>query len=123
MDSDVVFAGQGSDFPSQCPNLAVSKDRFTRCLFPTREHTCFANPRRPRRLDTDTQETLCLTPRFNECPRFAEATISAVLAGAGARTSRGPTTDHTLKLIGLVALGVSAFLFLPTPADKTDGPH
>jgi hypothetical protein len=68
--ADSVDVRARSDSSSHCPKLDGLADAVSGRLVAAAQHTCLALPR-PWRPDEYTQENLCLTPSFTQCPCFS----------------------------------------------------
>jgi len=125
LDSDTVSTGHDSGSLSHCPSLGLLCNDFVPGRLPVSERVCLASPRSPWCPGLDTQVSLCLTPGFGRCSRFAKEIDSP--AAAVARGERNepfaPTDDNILKWFGVAAAGcvvgvvvtAAMFLFLATP--------
>ena len=125
MDSDAVSTGHNSSSLFHCPSLGLLCNDFVPGRLPVSERVCLASPRSPWCPGTDTQTSLCLTPEFRRCSRFAkEIDLPAVAVARGERNeSFAPADDNILKWFGVAAAGcvvgvvvtVAMFLFLAAP--------
>ncbi len=127
-EADAVSSAAGSDVTIHCPHLGLSDDRSTRCLFPSSQHVCFADPRRTWRPYAHTQTGLCLSSAFRECPIFqlASRREAGEISGASGKVPRRRGFLHALRWIGactLAAGGVAVvawgFLALREPGKQT----
>ena len=125
MDSDTVSTGHNSGSLSHCPSLGLLCNNFVPGWLPVSERVCLANPRSPWCPGMDTQASLCLTPGFGRCSRFAMEIDSPPVAVAREKRNEplAPADDNILKWFGVAAAGcvvgvvvtVAMFLFLAAP--------
>ena len=125
MDSDTVSTGHNSGSLSHCPSLGLLCNNFVPGWLPVSERVCLANPRSPWCPGMDTQASLCLTPGFGHCSRFAKEIDSLAVAVARGERNKpfAPADDNILKWFGVAAAGcvvgvvvtVAMFLFLAAP--------